>query len=167
MNLFVRGLLALGVSAAVALTAAAAENTTPRLLPSKSTPAAPAAAPATVTAGGCATCADGSAHRVLKGRFFKRGGDGAAGFGANGNLSASASGLGAKAERVAEAYIGLNEKLGQCFQKLAGPPVDPGTGGSGGFGKHKGGPYTQPGTVVFPQHPFIRSPRDFFMMENP
>ncbi|MFL5339046.1 MAG: hypothetical protein ACJ8F7_02670 [Gemmataceae bacterium] len=24
---------------------------------------------------------------------------------------------------------------------------------------------TQPGTVVFPQHPFARSPRDFFMMD--
>jgi hypothetical protein len=24
---------------------------------------------------------------------------------------------------------------------------------------------TQPGTVVFPQHPFVRSPRDFFMMD--
>lgn len=24
---------------------------------------------------------------------------------------------------------------------------------------------TQPGTVVFPQHPFVRSPRDFFMVD--
>ena len=26
-------------------------------------------------------------------------------------------------------------------------------------------PRTQPGTVVFPQHPFARSPRDYFMMD--
>jgi hypothetical protein len=31
-----------------------------------------------------------------------------------------------------------------------------------GFG---GGPQTQPGTLVFPQHPFARSPRDFFMID--
>ncbi len=37
----------------------------------------------------------------------------------------------------------------------AGPAADP---------RH-GGPHTQPGTVVFPQHPFARSPRDFFMMD--
>lgn len=37
-------------------------------------------------------------------------------------------------------------------------------GGKGG-GKHFGGPTTQPGTVVFPQHPFVRSPRDFFMID--
>ena len=30
---------------------------------------------------------------------------------------------------------------------------------------HGRGPRTQPGTVVFPQHPFARSPRDFFMMD--
>ncbi len=31
---------------------------------------------------------------------------------------------------------------------------------------HKGhAPRTQPGTVVFPQHPFARSPRDFFMVD--
>lgn len=38
-------------------------------------------------------------------------------------------------------------------------------GGKGGFGKHFTGPVTQPGTVVFPQHPFARSPRDFFMID--
>jgi hypothetical protein len=26
-------------------------------------------------------------------------------------------------------------------------------------------PHSQPGTVVFPQHPFARSPRDYFMMD--
>lgn len=36
----------------------------------------------------------------------------------------------------------------------------------GNKGKHFGkGPTTQPGTVVFPQHPFARSPRDFFMID--
>ena len=36
-----------------------------------------------------------------------------------------------------------------------GGPTDPG----------RGIPRTQPGTVVFPQHPFVRSPRDFFMVD--
>jgi hypothetical protein len=31
--------------------------------------------------------------------------------------------------------------------------------------KWSGGPTTQPGTLVFPQHPFARSPRDFFMID--
>ena len=46
---------------------------------------------------------------------------------------------------------------------LAGPPVEASAAPPGGH--KKGGPHTQPGTVVFPQHPFARSPRDFFMME--
>jgi hypothetical protein len=50
-----------------------------------------------------------------------------------------------------------------------------GIGGHGlfGHGGHGGGatdpgrgiPRTQPGTVVFPQHPFVRGPRDFFMVD--
>ena len=56
-----------------------------------------------------------------------------------------------------------------------------GSSGSGHFGGHFGGhgqvaapapqsarvppPRTQPGTVVFPQHPFARGPRDFFMAD--
>src|SRR6266567_4270333 len=56
MKLMLRGLLALGVAAAVALTANAAESTAPRLLPAKTTPVTPVVAPAaTATAnGGCA-----------------------------------------------------------------------------------------------------------------
>jgi hypothetical protein len=168
MKLMLRGLLALGVAAVVALTASA-ESGVPQLLPSKTTPPAPTVTPAaTVTAGGgCATCGDGSAHRVLKGRLFRRG-DGAIAYGASGGLAARTEGLGARADRVAEGYIHFNERLGNAFERLAGPPVDgaPAGPGSGG-GKHKGGPNTQPGTLVFPQHPFVRSPRDFFMMEQP
>src|SRR5688572_21385894 len=112
MKLFLRGLLALGVSAAVALTSTAAEGAAPRLLPSKSTPAitaTPAASPVVATAGGCTSCVEGSAHRVLKGRFGRRGDGavgyaGATGFGSASDLSARTAGLGAKADRVAEAY---------------------------------------------------------------
>ena len=45
-------------------------------------------------------------------------------------------------------------------------------GGAGGFGHGAGGPTFNPypngvpGTLVFPNHPFVRSPRDFFMYEG-
>lgn len=50
---------------------------------------------------------------------------------------------------------------------LFGPRVNSGNG----FGGHGGGeafnPYPNgvPGTLVFPQHPFVRSPRDFWMAD--
>ena len=37
------------------------------------------------------------------------------------------------------------------------------------FGKNRGGPapdVAQGGTLVFPNHPFARSPRDFFMLDQ-
>jgi hypothetical protein len=41
-----------------------------------------------------------------------------------------------------------------------------GKGGKAGAGAgDMHGPRTQPGTVVFPQHPFARSPRDYFMVD--
>ena len=86
--------------------------------------------------------------------------------GCNGNGGAEKRGLfsklGHRADHVAEGYIAANNRIGEIFSKLAGPPVDPVAGPVLG-GKQKGGPHTQPGTVVFPQHPFARSPRDFFM----
>ena len=39
--------------------------------------------------------------------------------------------------------------------KAPAQPADP----------HHKAPRTQPGTVVFPQHPFARGPRDFFMVD--
>ena len=172
MKLMLRGLLALGVAAVVALTASA-ESAAPQLLPPTSNPPAPAAGPAapaakaTANGGGCATC-EGSAHRVLKGRIFRRG-DGAIGYGgvSGAGLAARTEGLGARADRLAEGYIHFNERIGNAFERLAGPPVDGSASTGSAGGKHKGGPNTQPGTLVFPQSPFVRSPRDFFMMEQP
>jgi len=168
MKLFLRGLLALGIAAALALTANA--DTPPATLPSTNpAPAAKAAAPGTAVAGapagGCSTCAaDGSAHRLLKGRFSRHG---VAVAGGSGRFSGAADAAGQKAERLAEGYLGFQERLGAFFERLAGPPVEPVAGGNG-FGKGgKGGSNTQPGTVVFPQHPFVRSPRDYFMTEQP
>jgi hypothetical protein len=39
--------------------------------------------------------------------------------------------------------------------------------GNGQFGHfdHSPFPTSQPGTVVFPQHPYARSPRDYFMAD--
>ena len=41
-------------------------------------------------------------------------------------------------------------------------------GARAGHGAAPHNPYPQgtPGTLVFPQHPFVRSPRDFFMTER-
>ncbi len=38
-------------------------------------------------------------------------------------------------------------------------------GGSGGAAAFNPYPQGTPGTLVFPQHPFVRSPRDYFMTE--
>ncbi len=43
----------------------------------------------------------------------------------------------------------------------SGAPVNPGAGVPG----YPGSGVQTPGTLVFPQHPFIRSPRDFFMQD--
>jgi hypothetical protein len=51
---------------------------------------------------------------------------------------------------------------GGCGPHGCGPG---GPGGPGGFG-HGYNPYAaQQGTLVFPHHPYVRSPRDFFMYE--
>lgn len=146
MKLFLRGVTACGISLILAVATTAQQPA--------ASPAGNGSAP-TVAADSNGISADcgcdgstGSAHRLLRGRFGRLG-----------------QGMGQRVDRLAECYIGVNQGISGLFQRLAGPPVEPTTGG--GFGKHKGGPYTQPGTVVFPRHPFVRSPRDFFMMEQP
>ncbi len=48
-----------------------------------------------------------------------------------------------------------------------GGPGGPGMGGPGGPGMGgPGGLSQQQGTLVFPNHPFVRSPRDYFMWGN-
>jgi hypothetical protein len=50
---------------------------------------------------------------------------------------------------------------GTHFNKVSAPPAPP------GVPQFSGGPYGtgpgMPGTLVFPNHAFVRSPRDFFM----
>jgi hypothetical protein len=51
---------------------------------------------------------------------------------------------------------------------MAGPyGMDPRNSQGGMLSQYDRGPFptSQPGTVVFPQHPFARSPRDYFMSE--
>ena len=105
---------------------------------------------------GCNGTSTRSGGKVLGGRLGGRFGSRATG--------ARVEGLGARADHVAEGYIAANDRLGAFFNRLAGPPVDVAAAPHGG---HKGGPGTQPGTLAFPQHPFVRSPRDYFMTEQP
>ena len=108
MEIFIRGLVALGIALAVA-TFGFSQAPTP----------APAATPAPATAG-CSSCGGGGSagSHLFHHGLFNWSGD----------------------------HIGLHHKPDPF------PPRDP----------HA---RTQPGTVVFPQHPFARSPRDFFMMD--
>lgn len=58
---------------------------------------------------------------------------------------------------------------GNCGPFGRGGYADPAAGGygpsgPGGYGANGYGPPMQ-GTLVFPHHPFVRSPRDFFMVE--
>lgn len=59
-------------------------------------------------------------------------------------------------------------KLGHFGSKIKGAGPFGGVGGGGGYG-YAGEGYTNPpvmqGTLVFPHHPYVRSPRDFFMYE--
>ena len=110
MEIFIRGLVALGIALAVAAYGFSDTKPTP-------TPAGAAVAPA--TGDGSCGWAPGIKHLFGKGHF------GSSGHG--------------------HGKFGL--------------------GGSGSGSDMGRGPRTQPGTVVFPQHPFVRGPRDFFMVD--
>jgi hypothetical protein len=75
-------------------------------------------------------------------------------------------GAGAPGERGPGGMYGLNPALRKGF-RTGGCNTCGGAGGVGGYGYP--GPYQQPpvmqGTLVFPNHPYMRSPRDFFMYE--
>lgn len=168
MKLFLRGMLAAGLFAIasgsiLADTPAppiAPTTTTPpiNISPSHGNPAPLASAPASTIIGhgqaGCGCGGDvssiGSAGVVL---------------GSGGISSGGRGRFGRRIDALAERYLNANNRLNSAFERLAGPPVYP-TATGGGFG-FRDRPTTQPGTVVFPQHPFARSPRDFFMTEQP
>ena len=62
---------------------------------------------------------------------------------------------------------GGSHKGGACGRGGCGPFGGMGGAGGPGYGHGHGyNPYAaQQGTLVFPHHPFVRSPRDFFMYE--
>jgi len=137
MKFFLRGLMALGLPALLA-TIASAQN-----------PAPAQAAPAqgqVASSGGCSSCGSYGTESGSKRKY-----------GFFGRYNPPPGG-----DRV-DHLVARKDALGQCkqsfLQRLAGPQVDPQPGSCGK------GPNTQPGTVVFPQHPFIRSPRDYFMQD--
>lgn len=102
---------------------------------------APAAGPVAAS-GGCSSCAgDNGGHRfALFGRYTPPpGGD--------------------RVDHFMERYEATNKCFNNFLQRLAGPQVNPGPASN----CHQKAPHTQPGTLVFPQHPFLRSPRDYFM----
>lgn len=82
-------------------------------------------------------------------------------------------GMGAPGATGPGGQYGLSPSLRRAFRLdggsgCGGPGCGKGGCGSGGYGY--GGPPapylpTMQGTLVFPNHPFVRSPRDFFMYE--
>lgn len=85
-------------------------------------------------------------------------------------------GLGAGTPGQPPAQYGLNPCLRKAFRLGSGYGCA--SCGKGGYGGHMQGGYGGPsyggappytpvmqGTLVFPQHPFVRSPRDYFMTE--
>jgi hypothetical protein len=142
MKFFLRGLMALGLPALLA-TIASAQNPNPA---PAAAPAAPAQGAVATASGGCSSCAsDNGSHRR---------------FGLFGRYTPPAGGD--RVDHLVARYDATNKCINGFFQRLAGPEVNPAPhSGCGG----KGGPNTQPGTLVFPQQPFIRSPRDYFMVD--
>ena len=155
MTLILRGLLALGLPTlftTFALADAPAAGKATASASSKTTPATAS------TANGCTTCAPESKGLFGRTRHLKSGRLIAANEGGRILRPVGEDRVGQAADR----YLAANDRIGAFFERLAGPPVDP---APGGLGKKDRGPTTQPGTVVFPQHPFARSPRDFFMQD--
>ena len=144
MKLFLRGALAMGVSA---LFAAAAFSDTPTAkTPILPQPPATSATAATPTTSSCGCAADGAAGRSGRSRRLGNRGDAST----------------PRIDKIMQSREEGSQKAMELFKRLAGPPVNP----------QPAGPYvrepkptSQPGTVVFPQHPFARSPRDFFMQD--
>ena len=106
MEIFIRGLIALGIALAVATVGFSG---TPAVTTTN----------AASTVGGCSGCGVSGKGLFGQGRF-------------------------------AHLFDGAGTK-----GKASAPAADP----------HHKGPRTQPGTVVFPQHPFVRGPRDYFMVD--
>ena len=169
MKLFLRGTFALGISAALASAALSDTPTGPASkAPAGTATTKPAQPPATTTSTGCTTgtVVSGRGHifggRLLGGRTSSIGHvSGSHVSGLSGRLDAA----GNRIDEIMQKGEERQQRFSEFFNHLAGPPIDSNGQPSGG-GKREPKPITQPGTVVFPQHPFARSPRDFFMMEQ-
>src|SRR5262249_6642315 len=84
-------------------------------------------------------------------------------------------GMGAPGSMGPGGMYGLNPGLRKMFKPGYGGCTGPGCGagkggypgypGYGGYGGYGAQPPVMQGTLVFPHHPFARSPRDFFMYE--
>ncbi len=163
MKLFLRSAFALGISVAVASTALS-DTPPPPKAPTNRVPATVAVAPGTAQpAANCQTGEIVAPSRRFGGRRF--GGFGGR-FGSGGRTSGLSGRFDSLSQRIdAGVQKGeeRQERFNEFLRRLAGPPVDA-TASAGGHG-HAPKATTQPGTVVFPQHPFVRSPRDYFMQD--
>lgn len=162
MKLFLRGAFALGISIAIASTALS-DTPPPPTAPTNRVPAMPAGP--VVAQPAAANCVTGTEvvgpSRKFGGRLF-----GGGHIGTTGRFSGLSGRFDALSARIDEGVAKSEERqdrFNEFLRRLAGPPVD-GTASTGGGG-HAPKANTQPGTVVFPQHPFVRSPRDYFMQD--
>ncbi|HEV3144886.1 MAG TPA: hypothetical protein VGZ47_13435 [Gemmataceae bacterium] len=151
MEIFIRGLVALGAALAVATLG---WSQYPQGAPTPGQPKAATAAPAN---GNCASCAAAT--------------DPGAGAGHHGLFGRLGIHLHPLPYHPAEPHGGFGMGHGGGPGGAYGGGLNgygAGNGnGNGQFGHfdHSPFPTSQPGTVVFPQHPYARSPRDYFMAD--
>jgi hypothetical protein len=167
MKLFLRGAFALGISVFLASTAFS-DTPAPPIAPKNKVPISPVmpAAPAVTAQPSAAYCPPaggeivGSSRRFGGRLFGGRLGSGGRASGLSGRFDALSERVDASMQKGEE----RQERFQEFLRRLAGPPVEGTASTGGGFG-HAPKAHTQPGTVVFPQHPFVRSPRDYFMQD--
>ena len=154
MKLFLRGLFALSAATAFA-SAAFSDGPAPPVAPKNKGPAA-----ATTDASGAPCAVEGQTNisgRTIGGHSIGRGRFG------NGKLSSRLDAGSNRIDQAMERGEERQQRFNDFLKRLAGPPVD--VAAASHNTHHEPRPQTQPGTVVFPQHPFARSPRDFFMQD--
>jgi hypothetical protein len=164
MKLFLRGAFALGIFAALASTALSQPPPPATRLPA--TPVGPAVAPATAACDpATGTVISSGRGRHFGGRVFGgRVGGGFSGSHMSG-LSARLDVAGDRIDQAMQKGEERQQRFNEFLKHMAGPPVEAQAQQAGFGGGRAPRNATQPGTVVFPQHPFVRSPRDFFMVD--
>jgi hypothetical protein len=170
MKLFLRGTFALGILAALASTALSDAPTAPATKAPTMSPGSATTKPAQPTAATDSTgCSTSSVVSSGRGRIFGgrlRGGHVSGVSHLSGSHVSGLSGrldvAGNRIDEFMQKGEERQQRLGELFNHLAGPPID---GQGQPTGPRTPKPTTQPGTVVFPQSPFVRSPRDYFMQD--